>query len=127
MCSSHFVIMSTEQRTNIKFCVLLHKTTAETLTLLEEAYAEEAMKKFKCMPCINASLVAAIASKITYATATAFPRNQKLPRDTSKGKVMLEVYSRRSYCYETIVRRNPPLPAERSEKETSRKQLVPYA
>ncbi|PSN55757.1 hypothetical protein C0J52_04816, partial [Blattella germanica] len=36
---------STEQRININFCVLLHKTTAETLTLLEEAYDEEAMKK----------------------------------------------------------------------------------
>lgn len=37
--------MSTEQRTNIKFCVLLHKTPAETLRLLEEAYGEAAMKK----------------------------------------------------------------------------------
>ncbi|PSN31807.1 hypothetical protein C0J52_27055, partial [Blattella germanica] len=40
-------IVSTEQRTNNNFCVLLHKTTAETLTLLEEAYAEEAMKKIQ--------------------------------------------------------------------------------
>ncbi|PSN56798.1 hypothetical protein C0J52_02699 [Blattella germanica] len=47
MCLSHFVIVSTEQRTNIRFCVLLHKTTAETLTLLEEAYADEAMKKIQ--------------------------------------------------------------------------------
>ncbi|KAJ4438653.1 hypothetical protein ANN_14600 [Periplaneta americana] len=31
-----------EQRTNIKFCVLLHKTPAETLRLLEEAYGEAA-------------------------------------------------------------------------------------
>ncbi|KAJ4431960.1 hypothetical protein ANN_20569 [Periplaneta americana] len=45
VCSSHFVIMSIEQRTNIKFCVLLHKTPAETLRLLEEAYDEAAMKK----------------------------------------------------------------------------------
>ncbi|KAJ4429679.1 hypothetical protein ANN_21880 [Periplaneta americana] len=45
VCSSHFVIMSTEQRTNIKFCVLLHKTPAETLRLLEEAYGEAVMKK----------------------------------------------------------------------------------
>ncbi|KAJ4436574.1 hypothetical protein ANN_16607, partial [Periplaneta americana] len=45
VCSSHFVITSTEQRTNIKFCVLLHKTPAEILRLLEEAYGEAAMKK----------------------------------------------------------------------------------
>ena len=60
------------------------------------------------MPCINASLVTAIASMMTYATANAIPQNQKLPRDTSKGKVMLEVYSRRSYCYKTIVRKILP-------------------
>ncbi|PSN31724.1 hypothetical protein C0J52_23187 [Blattella germanica] len=39
--------MSTEQHTNIKFCVLLHKTTAETKTLLDEAYAEESMKQIQ--------------------------------------------------------------------------------
>ncbi|PSN44662.1 hypothetical protein C0J52_15739, partial [Blattella germanica] len=47
VCSSHFVIVSTEQHINIKFCVLLHKTTEETLTLLEEGYVEEAMKKIQ--------------------------------------------------------------------------------
>ena len=56
--------MFTEQRTIIKFWGLLHKTPAETLTLLEEAYGEEAMKKLMCMPGINAFLVVAIASKI---------------------------------------------------------------
>jgi histone-lysine N-methyltransferase SETMAR len=34
-----------EQRTNIKFCVLLKKSPAETLQLLTEAYGAEAMKK----------------------------------------------------------------------------------
>ncbi|PSN30337.1 hypothetical protein C0J52_26391 [Blattella germanica] len=47
VCSSQFVNVSTEQRTNIEFCVLLQKTNAETLTMLEEAYAEEAMKKIQ--------------------------------------------------------------------------------
>lgn len=35
----------TEQRANIKFCVLLHKSPSETLRLLQEAYGEAAMKK----------------------------------------------------------------------------------
>ena len=39
--------MSTEQCTNYMFSVLLHKTTIKTLTLLEEAYGEEAIKKIQ--------------------------------------------------------------------------------
>ncbi|KAJ4448728.1 hypothetical protein ANN_00119 [Periplaneta americana] len=34
--------LKAKQRTNIKFCVLIHKTPAETLRLLEEAYGEAA-------------------------------------------------------------------------------------
>ncbi|PSN29365.1 hypothetical protein C0J52_28053 [Blattella germanica] len=113
--SSSSVNSCAKQRIYIKFCVLLHKTTADTLTLLEEACAAEAMKKYKCMPCINASLLAVIASKITFATATAFSRNQKLPRDTSKGKVMLEgrtvtkqLYVKILHCLRDALRRKCP-------------------
>jgi histone-lysine N-methyltransferase SETMAR len=35
----------TEQRTNIKFCVLLNKSPSETLRMLEKAYGKAAMKK----------------------------------------------------------------------------------
>jgi histone-lysine N-methyltransferase SETMAR len=35
----------TEQRTNIKFCVLLKKSPSETLRMLEKAYGKAAMKK----------------------------------------------------------------------------------
>ena len=34
-----------EQRANIKFCFLLGKTAAETLTLLQQAYKDDALKK----------------------------------------------------------------------------------
>lgn len=34
-----------EQRANIKFCVLLHKSAAETVLLLNEAYGEASLKK----------------------------------------------------------------------------------
>lgn len=34
-----------EQRANIKFCVLLHKSASETLRMLGEAYGKKAMKK----------------------------------------------------------------------------------
>jgi hypothetical protein len=33
-----------EERTNIKFCVLLQKSPAETLTVLWKAYGDTAMK-----------------------------------------------------------------------------------
>jgi hypothetical protein len=35
----------TEQRTNTEFCVLLHKSAAETLTMSQQAYGDRAMKK----------------------------------------------------------------------------------
>ena len=34
-----------EQRSNVKFCILLKKTPKETLQMLREAYGEGAMKK----------------------------------------------------------------------------------
>ncbi|PSN34317.1 hypothetical protein C0J52_25940 [Blattella germanica] len=119
VCASQFVIVSIEQSTYINFCVLLHKTNAETLTLLEEALAEEAMIKIQVYVLRKRFYGGRdIIKDNVRATATDFPRNQNLPRDTSKGKVMLEVYSRRSYCYETMVRRNSPSPpnAERRKR-----------
>jgi hypothetical protein len=38
-------MLATEEHENTKFCVLLHKSTSETLQMLEETYVMAAMKK----------------------------------------------------------------------------------
>ncbi|GBN75500.1 Putative uncharacterized protein FLJ37770 [Araneus ventricosus] len=43
--SSDFETSSLEQRANIKFCVLLKKSPAETLEMLKKAYGNDAMGK----------------------------------------------------------------------------------
>jgi hypothetical protein len=43
--SSHLKMSATEQRANIKCCVLLHKSPSETLRMLEEAYGQAATEK----------------------------------------------------------------------------------
>jgi hypothetical protein len=43
--SSHLILSATEHCTNIKFCVLLHRSPLETLRLLEEACCKAAMKE----------------------------------------------------------------------------------
>jgi hypothetical protein len=44
---SHLKMPATEQRVNIKFCDLLHKSPSQTLQRLEEVYDKVAMKKIE--------------------------------------------------------------------------------
>ena len=43
--ASEFETSVTEQRTNTEFSVLLHKSAAETFTMLQQADGDRAMKK----------------------------------------------------------------------------------
>jgi hypothetical protein len=44
---SNLKMSTTEQRANIKYCVLLHRSPLETLRVLEEAHGKVAMKRMR--------------------------------------------------------------------------------